>query len=86
MRRKIIIVSGIVGLVALLVWWAVQPAPGVETKSGAEEMTAMVSLITAIVGLLTSVVTLVVTLIARWPRRHGPRAHYCGRPRLGSPA
>ncbi len=63
--RYIIIVSGLIGLVALLVWWAVLPAPGVETKSGAEEMTAMVSLITAIVGLLTSVVTLVVALVKR---------------------
>jgi hypothetical protein len=63
MRRNIVIVSAFIGVAALLVWWAVQLPPGVETKSGAKELTAMVSLITAIVSLLTSLVTLITTLV-----------------------
>lgn len=63
MRRNIIIASALVGVVALLLWWVFQPAPGVETKSGGQEVRDWVLLVTAIVGLLTSVVTLVTTLI-----------------------
>jgi hypothetical protein len=62
MRRYIILGSGLLGVGAVLLWWMLQPPPGIELK-GPQETASTVTLITAIVGLLTSVVTLATTLV-----------------------
>jgi hypothetical protein len=66
MSRNIAIVSTLIGIAALLLWWVLQSPPGIETKSAAGRVAAtvsVISLVTAIVSLATAVVTLITTLV-----------------------